>query len=63
MTTEEYHYTAVEEKECMLTAYQVRIAGINGVGVGQYSQPMTFTLGRKLEQCSYYYEHDYVLSP
>ena len=48
MTTEEYHYTVAEENECVLTSYRVCIAGINGVGIGQYSQPMTFTLGRKL---------------
>lgn len=47
-TTDEYHYTIAEENECMLAAYQVRVAGINGVGIGQYNQPMTFTLGRKL---------------
>ena len=46
-TMEEYHYTIAEENECVLAAYHIHVAGINGIGIGQYSQPMTFTLGSK----------------
>lgn len=44
-TTEDYHYIG---EECQLAAYQVRVSGINGVGMGLQSQPIGFDLGCEL---------------
>lgn len=46
-TVNEYHYKVSEDNECQLETYEVCVAGINGVGIGVYSQPVMFSVGCK----------------
>lgn len=45
-TVNGYYYT-IEEDECQFDAYVACVAGVNGVGIGLYSQPIRLAFGCK----------------
>jgi hypothetical protein len=44
-TVDKYLYTV--DVECQLATYQVCVAAVNGAGIGDFSEPITFPLGSK----------------